>query len=75
MGGIYVTNYALATPTTASFIDLTTPGIDVLGSAPSTLTTNGTGGRGLPNDITVPSRDIDAFTWVGKAGLGDIEIR
>ncbi|WP_158550033.1 SdrD B-like domain-containing protein [Runella aurantiaca] len=72
LGGLYVTNYTnAATPTTTSFLNVTTD----LGVSVGTIANNsGSGGRGLQADKTLPSRDNDAFSKIGKVGLGDLDI-
>lgn len=70
LGAIYVTNYATdpasSTVATSLLIDLAT--ITNLGS----VTNNA--GRGIPAAIGSPSRDVQSFTLVGKAGLGDLDL-
>jgi uncharacterized repeat protein (TIGR01451 family) len=69
LGGLYVTNYSNpASPTTASFVNVTTD----LGINIGTIASNST--RGLQADKTQPSRDTDAFAKIGKVGMGDLDI-
>lgn len=71
LGGIYVTNYTNSVmPSTAPFLNVTTD----LGINVGTIPNNGTGGRGLQADKTLPSRDTEAFSKIGKVGLGDLDI-
>lgn len=72
LGGLYVTNYTNpASPTTTSFLNVTTDlGISIGTIAPN----SGTGGRGLQADKTQPSRDTDGFAKIGKVGIGDLDI-
>ena len=73
VGGIYVTSYSGTTATTSSFIDLASMGLMMLpAGAPTTILTNS--GRGLSNTVSDPSSDTDAFLWIGKVGLGDMEL-
>ncbi|WP_310590813.1 SdrD B-like domain-containing protein, partial [Arsenicibacter rosenii] len=68
LGGIYVTNYANpASPTTTSFLNVTAIGINVGTIASNTA-------RGLAADVGTPNYDIQAFSAVGKVGIGDLEI-
>lgn len=69
LGGIYATNYSNpASPTTVSFLNV----VSDLGINVGTIPSNS--GRGLPADKTQPSRDAAAFSLIGKAGIGDLEI-
>ncbi len=73
IGGIYVTDYTTLPGITTSLIDLSTLGISLLpAGAPSTLLTNG--GRALTPNLSDPTNDSDAFDYVAKAGLGDMDI-
>ena len=81
IGGLYVTDYSTGgAGVTSSFINLTTLGVILLPAtlptaAPTALLTNsGATSRNLPNTLDAPSNDADAFTWVGKAGMGDMDI-
>ncbi len=71
LGGIYVTDMsdptALSTASTSPYVDLTTLGID-LGTIPSN---NARGLQGLP---VAASHDPDAFTAIGKTGIGDMDL-
>ena len=69
LGGIYVTNYSNpASPVVTPFLNVTTDlGINI-GSVASNST------RGLVADKTQPSRDTDAFSKIGKVGMGDLDI-
>ncbi len=64
LGGIYVTNLSGAMPVNSNFINLQTLGVNVGTISP----------RNLPANSNAPSRDAEAFTLIGKAGLGDIDI-
>ncbi len=63
IGGIYVSDLSLGV-STESFIDLSAAGVDV-GTLPE---------RVLSADPIEPSVDPDAFTAVGKMGLGGLDV-
>ena len=64
-GGIYVINFAAATPAPAQFVNLQNLGIN---------TGNFTGARNLPAVAANPSADPLAFSQVGKLGIGDLDL-
>ena len=84
LGAIYVsslnTGNATTTPmTTSKFVDLVADlGIDVgQGQVSGMNLANGATSnvaRGLPLDKTVDSADTAIFPWVGKIGLGDLDM-
>ena len=63
-GGIYVTDLSGATPTNGSFIDLQNLGVS----------TGSVGLRDLSGDVASTSYDVNAFSQIGKIGLGDMDI-
>ncbi|GAB3962749.1 hypothetical protein GCM10028805_64490 [Spirosoma harenae] len=70
IGGIYLTDMSgpgLSTANTSLFVDLTTLGIN-LGSIPSNSA------RGLQPGIFTASHDENAFSAIGKVGIGDMDL-
>lgn len=67
IGGIYVTKFSGATPTSTPFIDLVAWGVNV-----GTIADNQT--RGLAGSVTAPSNDPDAYVATAALGLGDMGI-
>lgn len=65
LGGIYVNKPGSTSAT--SFISVTALGINV-GTIPSNAD------RGLPSDLTKPSYDTEAFSKIGKVGIGGLEV-
>ncbi|MFM8395291.1 MAG: SdrD B-like domain-containing protein, partial [Acidobacteriota bacterium] len=84
LGGIYILNPNSSSATISASgnvvdswsvvnqlgVDVDTPGSIFAGTSGATSNAS----RGLVGDPTQPSRDIDAFAKVGKAGLGDIDL-
>jgi hypothetical protein len=65
LGGIYQVDLSGPQPITSPFIDVNSIGINV-GTYPSNSS------RGLTANISLPNNDTQAFTDVGKKGLGGI---
>ncbi|XWW46170.1 carboxypeptidase regulatory-like domain-containing protein [Fibrella sp. USSR17] len=65
LGGIYVTNVT-TTPTSTTYADLESLGIDLGASL--------LGARTLPSSGTVSNNDANVFNLVGKIGLGGLAI-
>ncbi|MBK8968294.1 MAG: HYR domain-containing protein [Lewinellaceae bacterium] len=66
--GLYVTDMTLSpAASTSLFLDLSTVGVNL-----GTVSDNP--GRGLVGDKTTPNVDPEAFTKLGKVGIGDIDI-
>lgn len=70
IGGIYMVDYTnQASPVFSNFIDVTTLGIDVgQGVIPSNVA------RGMGASKTSPNTDAQSFAYIGKAGIGGIDV-
>ncbi len=64
-GGIYVTDFSVASPAVSQFVDVQALGIN---------TGNFSSVRNLPAAKTSPSADAVTFATVGKYGLGDLDL-
>ena len=75
LGGIYVSNWADPnTPVTTPWLSVTSLTVGGVNINVGSIGVNGAGGRGLPTDPTVSSRDPQAFIKAAKAGIGGIDL-
>jgi len=65
LGGIYSVELGGVTPTVEPFIDVNSIGINV-----GTFASNSN--RGLTADVNLPNNDAEAFTQIGKRGIGGL---
>ncbi len=65
LGGIYTIELGGVTPTVEPFIDVNSIGINV-----GTFASNSN--RGLTANVNLPNNDTEAFTQVGKRGIGGL---